>query len=88
VLVDPQLLATVYEALARRWTHSRTRGRKGTSNSSIDAQAPASITTAAQASPIRAAALSTAGTGPGSAALPECSSRHPPVNTTQRANSA
>src|SRR5882762_3505476 len=30
VLVDPQLLETVYEALARRWTHSRTRGRKGT----------------------------------------------------------
>jgi IS5 family transposase len=30
VLVDPQLLQTVYEALARRWTHSRTRGRKGT----------------------------------------------------------
>lgn len=30
VLVDPQLLETVYEALARRWTHSRTRGRRGT----------------------------------------------------------
>src|SRR6266436_6207936 len=30
VLADPQLLETVYEALARRWTHSRTRGRKGT----------------------------------------------------------
>jgi IS5 family transposase len=30
VLVDRQLLETVYEALARRWTHSRTRGRKGT----------------------------------------------------------
>jgi transposase, IS5 family len=30
VLVDAQLLGTVYEALARRWTNSRTRGRKGT----------------------------------------------------------
>lgn len=30
VLVDPQLLQTVYQALARRWTHSRTRGRRGT----------------------------------------------------------
>jgi IS5 family transposase len=30
VLADPQLLAVVYEALARRWTNSRTRGRKGT----------------------------------------------------------
>jgi len=30
VLADPQLLQTVYEALARRWTHSRTRGRRGT----------------------------------------------------------
>src|SRR6266853_653674 len=30
VMADPQLLETVYEALARRWTHSRTRGRKGT----------------------------------------------------------
>jgi IS5 family transposase len=30
VLVDPQLLETVYEALGRRWTHSRTRGRRGT----------------------------------------------------------
>jgi len=30
VLADPQLLETVYEALARRWTHSRTRGRRGT----------------------------------------------------------
>src|SRR5213592_3205354 len=29
VLADPQLLAVVYEALARRWTNSRTRGRKG-----------------------------------------------------------
>jgi IS5 family transposase len=30
VLADPQLLAIVYEALARRWPKSRTRGRKGT----------------------------------------------------------
>jgi transposase, IS5 family len=30
VLLDPQLLETVYEALAHRWTHSRTRGRRGT----------------------------------------------------------
>ncbi len=30
VLADPHLLQTVYEALARRRTHSRTRGRKGT----------------------------------------------------------
>ncbi len=30
VLVDPQLLAIVYEALAQRWPKSRTRGRKGT----------------------------------------------------------
>jgi IS5 family transposase len=30
VLADPQLLELVYEALARRWTNSRTRGRKGT----------------------------------------------------------
>lgn len=30
VLSDPQLLGTVYEALARRWPKSRTRGRKGT----------------------------------------------------------
>jgi IS5 family transposase len=30
VLLDPQLLATVYEALARRRRHSRTRGRPGT----------------------------------------------------------
>jgi transposase, IS5 family len=30
VLTDPQLLSTVYEALARRWPNSRTRGRKGT----------------------------------------------------------
>lgn len=30
VLTDPQLLSTVYEALARRWPQSRTRGRKGT----------------------------------------------------------
>lgn len=30
VLTDPELLNTVYEALARRWPQSRTRGRKGT----------------------------------------------------------
>jgi IS5 family transposase len=30
VLTDQQLLSTVYEALARRWPNSRTRGRKGT----------------------------------------------------------
>ena len=30
VLSDPELLSTVYEALARRWPKSRTRGRKGT----------------------------------------------------------
>jgi IS5 family transposase len=30
VLTDQALLGTVYEALARRWPHSRTRGRKGT----------------------------------------------------------
>lgn len=30
VLLDPQLLETVYEALARRRTYSRTRGRPGT----------------------------------------------------------
>ncbi len=30
VLSDQQLLGTVYEALARRWPKSRTRGRKGT----------------------------------------------------------
>jgi IS5 family transposase len=30
VLADPELLDTVYEALARRWPLSRTRGRKGT----------------------------------------------------------
>jgi len=30
VLADPQLLDVVYAALARRWTNSRTRGRKGT----------------------------------------------------------
>src|SRR5437867_6810573 len=30
VLTDPELLSTVYEALARRWPKSRTRGRKGT----------------------------------------------------------
>ena len=30
VLGDAQLLDTVYEALARRWPQSRTRGRKGT----------------------------------------------------------
>ena len=30
VLADAQLLNTVYEALARRWPNSRTRGRKGT----------------------------------------------------------
>lgn len=30
VLADPQMLEVVYEALARRWTNSRTRGRKGT----------------------------------------------------------
>ena len=30
VLDDAQLLQLVYEALARRWPHSRTRGRKGT----------------------------------------------------------
>ncbi len=30
VLSDPELLNTVYEALAVRWPNSRTRGRKGT----------------------------------------------------------
>jgi Transposase domain (DUF772) len=30
VLTDQDLLSTVYEALARRWPKSRTRGRKGT----------------------------------------------------------
>lgn len=30
VLCDAQLLQMVYDALARRWTHSLTRGRKGT----------------------------------------------------------
>src|SRR5260370_7669818 len=30
VLSDPELVSTVYEALARRWPQSRTRGRKGT----------------------------------------------------------
>jgi IS5 family transposase len=30
VLDDPQLLDVAYEALARRWTHSRTCGRRGT----------------------------------------------------------
>lgn len=30
VLCDPELLSTVYEALARRWPNSRTRGRRGT----------------------------------------------------------
>ena len=30
VLGDAQLLDTVYQALARRWPQSRTRGRKGT----------------------------------------------------------
>jgi IS5 family transposase len=30
VLGDPQLLGTVYEALATRWPKSRTRGRRGT----------------------------------------------------------
>jgi IS5 family transposase len=30
VLTDAQLVDGVYEALARRWPHSRTRGRKGT----------------------------------------------------------
>jgi IS5 family transposase len=30
VLTDLELINTVYEALARRWPHSRTRGRKGT----------------------------------------------------------
>ena len=30
LLTDAQLLNTVYEALARRWPNSRTRGRKGT----------------------------------------------------------
>ena len=30
VLSDPELLSTVYEALARRWPNSRTRGRRGT----------------------------------------------------------
>jgi IS5 family transposase len=30
VITDPELLNTVYEALARRWPQSRTRGRKGT----------------------------------------------------------
>ena len=30
VLLDPHLLSIVYEALARRWPRSRTRGRPGT----------------------------------------------------------
>ena len=30
VLADPQLVQLVYEVLAHRWTHSLTRGRKGT----------------------------------------------------------
>jgi IS5 family transposase len=30
VLEDPLLLELAYAALASRWTHSRTRGRKGT----------------------------------------------------------
>ena len=30
LLDDAQLLELVYEALARRWTHGRTLGRKGT----------------------------------------------------------
>jgi transposase, IS5 family len=30
LLADEQLVELVYEALARRWTHSRTRGRRGT----------------------------------------------------------
>jgi IS5 family transposase len=30
VLADHELISTVYEALARRWPNSRTRGRKGT----------------------------------------------------------
>ena len=30
VLADPQLLQLVYDALANRWPHSRTRGRRGT----------------------------------------------------------
>ena len=30
VLDDPQLLDAAYQALARRWTHSRTCGRRGT----------------------------------------------------------
>jgi IS5 family transposase len=30
VLLDPQLLSIVYEALAQRWPKSRTRGRPGT----------------------------------------------------------
>src|SRR6516162_7011305 len=30
VLADAQLVQLVYEVLARRWTHSLTRGRKGT----------------------------------------------------------
>jgi IS5 family transposase len=30
VLTDPELVNTVYEALAHRWPNSRTRGRKGT----------------------------------------------------------
>jgi IS5 family transposase len=30
VLLDPELLSIVYEALARRWPKSRTRGRPGT----------------------------------------------------------
>ena len=30
VLADPHLVQLVYEVLARRCTHSRTRGRKGT----------------------------------------------------------
>ena len=30
LLADEQLVELVYDALARRWTHSRTRGRRGT----------------------------------------------------------
>ena len=29
LLSDEKLVELVYEALARRWTHSRTRGRRG-----------------------------------------------------------
>jgi hypothetical protein len=39
VLEDEQVVATVYEALAKRSPKSRTRGRRGTSGSSAAAPA-------------------------------------------------